>query len=60
MYDASSPLDVLRKEISALKRSNQMRTDVRVLDLQLKNRNHHEFLKERDLLIQFRQRYPHQ
>jgi len=59
-----SPLDSARKqiaelklEVAQLKRNNQLKTDVRVLDLQTRGLNYKKFLESKGLLTEFNQKY---
>jgi hypothetical protein len=57
--DGPSPLDALCNEIAELKKSQQFKTDQRVLDQALKLRNYRDFLKQRNLLGEFNTQYPY-
>ena len=64
--DFASPLDDARKEIvrlklavADLKRNNQIKTDVRVLDLQLRDRNYRSFIERHGLTADFNKLYPY-
>jgi hypothetical protein len=60
MSDEPSPLDVLRNENAALRvalAKAQARTSVRVLALELRERDFENFLKQENLLEAFRQRF---
>jgi len=60
MYNEPSPLDVLRKEVATLRNAlakAQSRVDVRVLDLELRERNFENFLRQENLLESFRQQF---
>ena len=62
--DGSSPLDTLRAEnrtlrelLTRARKTEQMKVDTRVLDLQLRLRNYKQFLQEKGLLEELNTRY---
>jgi hypothetical protein len=60
MYEEPPPLDVLRREVAQLRTAlakAQSRVDVRVLDLELRQRNFEKFLRQENLLEAFRQQF---
>jgi hypothetical protein len=59
LEDARTEIDQLKTQIAAVKKEQSWKCDQRVLDLQLRNRAHIEFLRRRRLLVAFQEFSPH-